>query len=77
MFVWIHTIEYILILILQKKIKMLALILKVLFSASLIFPGLITHLLFKVASIYVNETPIYNSICITPDQSLLSATERK
>lgn len=56
---------------------MLALILKVLFSASLIFPGLITHLLFKVASMYENETPIYNSICITPDQSLLSVTERK
>lgn len=77
MFVWIHTIDYFLILILQKKIKMLALILKVLFSASLIFPGLITHLLFKVASMYENETPIYNSICITPDQSLLSVTERK
>lgn len=25
---------------------------------------------------YENETPIYNSICITPDQSLLSVTER-
>lgn len=43
MFVWIHTIEYFLFWFYKKKIKMLALILRVLFSASLIFPGLITH----------------------------------